>query len=50
MYTSISTILIAINPYERIKEMYTPDVIENFFQQAQAGAVTFNPPHPYGVG
>jgi len=50
MYTSISTILIAVNPYEYVQGMYTSEMVEKFFEQANRGVSHMKPPHPYGCG
>ena len=47
-YTSISTILVAINPYERLP-IYGQDVIKEFNDAANKGRLLTGRPHPYGV-
>ena len=47
-YTSISTILVAINPYERLP-IYGEDVIKEFDDAAKKGRLLTGRPHPYGV-
>ena len=47
-YTSVSTILIAINPYERLP-IYGEDVINEFFEAAKRGRLPQDRPHPYGM-
>jgi len=50
MYTSISTILIAVNPYEYVQGMYTAEMVQVFYEQAQRGVNNMKPPHPYACG
>jgi myosin heavy subunit len=50
MYTSISTILIAVNPYEYVKGIYSSEMVDHFYAQAQKGVTHMKPPHPYGCG
>eukprot|EP01083_Nonionella_stella_P096575 271536_1 len=47
-YTSVSTILLAINPYERLP-IYGQDVINEFHEQMKKGSFAQSRPHPYGV-
>eukprot|EP01084_Bolivina_argentea_P288850 495847_1 len=47
-YTSISSILLAINPYEYLP-IYGTDVINEFQQAASKGRLPAGRPHPYGV-
>merc|ERR1740124_460497 len=48
IYTQISTILIAVNPYERLP-IYSREVIEEFKKKSETGRPLL-PPHPYAVG
>jgi len=48
VYTSISTILVAINPYERLP-IYGEDVINEFHEACKKGRLPSGRPHPYGV-
>jgi len=50
IYTAVSTVLIAINPYERIKTLYTPEMLEHFENLVKQGTPRMKPPHPFGVG
>ena len=47
-YTSVSTILLAINPYERLP-IYGQDVINEFHEAMKKGRLPQGRPHPYGV-
>eukprot|EP01083_Nonionella_stella_P192480 711456_1 len=47
-YTSVSTILLAINPYERLP-IYGQDVINEFHDSMKKGRLPKDNPHPYGV-
>eukprot|EP01084_Bolivina_argentea_P121483 215285_1 len=47
-YTSISSILLAINPYESLP-IYGSDVINEFHSSALKGRLVQGRPHPYGV-
>ena len=47
-YTSMSTVLIAINPYERLP-IYGQDVINEFYEGQKKGRLPAGRPHPYGV-
>jgi len=47
-YTSVSTVLIAINPYEKLP-IYGPEVIEEFHEKQQEFRAVKGKPHPYGV-
>eukprot|EP01083_Nonionella_stella_P291786 992606_1 len=47
-YTSVSTILVAINPYERLP-IYGQDVINEFHEAMKKGRLPQGRPHPYGV-
>ena len=47
-YTSVSTILLAINPYERLP-IYGRDVINEFHEGQKKGRLPHGRPHPYGV-
>ena len=47
-YTSISSILLAINPYEYLP-IYGDDVIQQFKKAADRGRLPTDRPHPYGV-
>ena len=47
-YTSVSTILLAINPYERLP-IYGQDVINEFHEAQKKGRLPSGRPHPYGV-
>eukprot|EP01084_Bolivina_argentea_P260184 439294_1 len=47
-YTSISSILLAINPYETLP-IYGSDVINEFHTAALKGRQVTGRPHPYGV-
>ena len=47
-YTSVSTILVAINPYERL-QIYGQDVITEFHEAQKKGRIPSNRPHPYCV-
>jgi len=47
-YTSVSTILVAINPYERL-QIYGQDVINEFHEHQKQGRMPTNRPHPYCV-
>ena len=47
-YTSVSTILLAINPYERLP-IYGKDVINEFHEAQKKGRLPQGRPHPYGV-
>ena len=47
-YTSVSTILLAINPYERLP-IYGEDVINEFHAHYKRGRLPNDRPHPYGV-
>jgi len=47
-YTQISSILLAINPYETLP-IYGTDVIHQFRSAALAGRTITDRPHPYGV-
>ena len=47
-YTSVSTILLAINPYERLP-IYGQDVINEFHEGQKKGRLPSGRPHPYGV-
>eukprot|EP01083_Nonionella_stella_P235569 828197_1 len=47
-YTSVSTILVAINPYERLP-VYGQDVINEFHDAMKKGRLPQGRPHPYGV-
>ena len=47
-YTSVSTILLAINPYERLP-IYGQDVINEFHEAQKKGRLPQGRPHPYGV-
>merc|ERR1719203_659972 len=47
-YTSISTILLAINPYERLP-IYGQNVIDQFHVAQKKGRTVNGKPHPYGV-
>merc|ERR1719210_2688060 len=48
IYTSLSTILVAVNPYERLP-IYTKDHISHYFELTKTGKPLM-PPHPYAVG
>eukprot|EP01083_Nonionella_stella_P025871 71220_1 len=48
-YTSVSTILLAVNPYERLP-IYGQDIINEFHESMKKGRLPKDPhPHPYGV-
>jgi len=47
-YTSVSTVLIAINPYEKLP-IYGPEVIEEFHEKQREFRTVKGKPHPYGV-
>ena len=47
-YTSVATILLAINPYERLP-IYGQDVINEFHEAQKKGRLPQGRPHPYGV-
>eukprot|EP01084_Bolivina_argentea_P121484 215286_1 len=47
-YTSISSILLAINPYEYLP-IYGDDVVQQFKRAAESGSLPTDRPHPYGV-
>eukprot|EP01084_Bolivina_argentea_P118792 210706_1 len=47
-YTSISSILLAINPYENLP-IYGDDVVKQFQRLAEKGRIPIDRPHPYGV-
>jgi len=49
IYTSISTVLIAVNPYEWIKNIYHSDKIDGYKKLADEGK-PIRPPHPFAVG
>merc|ERR1719204_2990914 len=48
IYTSLSTILVAVNPYERLN-IYSKDNINHYLEQTRSGRPLM-PPHPYAVG
>jgi len=48
IYTSLSTILVAVNPYERLP-IYTKDHISHYFELTRSGRPLM-PPHPFAVG
>jgi len=48
IYTSLSTILVAVNPYERLP-IYSKDHINHYLEMTQLGRPLM-PPHPYAVG
>jgi len=48
IYTSLSTILVAVNPYERLN-IYSKDHINHYLEQTRSGRPLM-PPHPYAVG
>jgi len=48
-YTSVSTILIAVNPYEWVTGIYSDDLLQKFYQEVNAGKANLSP-HPYAVG
>jgi len=49
IYTSISTVLIAVNPYEWIKGIYADEKIDMYKELADNGK-PIRPPHPFAVG
>jgi len=45
IYTYTANVLLAVNPYRPIPELYTPDTIQNY----RGKSIGMMPPHPYAI-
>jgi myosin heavy subunit len=46
IYTSIGDILVSVNPFKMLEEMYTPDMVNEYIKMGRASNA---PPHVYRV-